>query len=42
MMIVSAFKSANKIKRLRFRNAIAEQGDNAFVVIANAFLTVVV
>ena len=42
VMIVSAFKSVNKIKRLRFRNAIAEQGDNAFVMIANAFLTVVV
>ena len=42
MMIVSAFKSANKIKRLRFRNAIAEQGDNVYVMIANAFLTVVV
>ena len=42
MMIVSAFKSANKIKRLRFRNAIAEQGDNAFVMIANASLAVVV
>ena len=42
MMIVSAFKSANKIKKLRFRNAIARQGDNVYVMIASAFLTVVV
>ena len=42
MMIVSAFKSANKIKRLRFKDAIAEQGDNVFVMTANVFRTVVV
>ena len=42
MMIISAFKSANKIKRLRFRHAIARQGGNVYVMIANAFLTVVV